>query len=139
MGKSKPANKVPSVRRMAWAAYVRNNRKIRQMTRRELAKLASIDPSYVTLIERDGYRPAQDKVENIARALSLPMEDCLLAAGFSNARVAKVYRERSASTIAELTLVPDLRKQVAKLAHLSERHQNAVACTLMGLLEVVNG
>lgn len=131
--------KAPSRRRMDWAAYVRNNRKMRRMTRRKLAELVDIDPSYITLIERDGYRPAQDKVEGIARALSLPLEDCLLAAGYSNELVAKVYRERSATSILTRTLVPSLGQQIKKLAYLNEARQKSVATALKGMLEVANG
>lgn len=52
-------------RNMAWAKHVRENRKARQMTRRALAFKADIDPSYLTLIERDGYVPRKNHIKRI--------------------------------------------------------------------------
>ena len=71
------------MRNPAWANYVRDRRKACQMTRRKLAELAKIDPSYVTLIERDGYVPRKDKVLEIARAIQADADHTLLVAGYA--------------------------------------------------------
>jgi transcriptional regulator with XRE-family HTH domain len=67
----------------SWAAYVKEHRRTRRITRREMARLASIDPSYVTLIERDGMVPRQDVVCRLGRALLLDEDRTLVAAGYA--------------------------------------------------------
>ena len=62
------------MRNISWAIFVKERRKARGLTRRKLAEMAEIDPSYVTLIERDGYVPRKDKVEMIAQALEADLD-----------------------------------------------------------------
>jgi transcriptional regulator with XRE-family HTH domain len=59
------------------ARFVREKRKANMLTRRKLAELAGIDPSYVTLIERDGFEPREDKVASLGRVLGCE-DDALL-------------------------------------------------------------
>lgn len=125
------------MRNQLWAQYVRRKRKLQGFTRRRLAELADIDPSYVTLIERDGYTPRKCKVLDIAKALQCDEHECLLAAGFSDPHIANVYR--GAAKAQGLNLAKPLRAQVLKLASLPQSKQASFAKTLQGLLEVVNG
>lgn len=122
---------------MPWAAFVRNKRKLRRLTRRRMAEYAGIDPSYVTLIERDGYVPRRDKVLAIARALNQDETETLLVAGYANQQVAKVYR--STATDLGLNLAAPLLAQVKRLARLAPNKQKLMAKGLQNLLEVVNG
>ncbi len=71
------------MRNPKWAEYVRKHREKAGKTRRDIAKGAGIDPSYVTLIERDGYVPNRLKVEALAVALLRPVGEALLAAGYA--------------------------------------------------------
>ena len=75
--------KVFSLRNQTWASFIKEKRKLKHLTRRKLAELAKIDPSYVTLIERDGYIPRKDKVQDIARALEVDSNQILLMAGYA--------------------------------------------------------
>ena len=75
---------MPMKRRLPeWGAYVTSHRKQLHLTRRELAYRACIDPSYLTLIERDGSVPASDIVERVAKALSVDVDMTLLIAGYA--------------------------------------------------------
>lgn len=69
------------MRDQIWANTVRSGRKAKQLTRRELARRAGIDPSYVTLIERHGYVPRRDKVEELGRVLG-DQDQAMVMAGF---------------------------------------------------------
>lgn len=71
------------MRNQTWASFIKEKRKLKHLTRRKLAELAKIDPSYVTLIERDGYIPRKDKVQDIARALEVDSNQILLMAGYA--------------------------------------------------------
>lgn len=66
-----------------WASYVQEKRREKRIPRYELATRAGIDPSYITLIERDGYIPRKDKVIGLAHALGVSKDECLLYAGFA--------------------------------------------------------
>lgn len=72
---------------MRWANYVKELRKRRRLTRRALAEMADLCPSYITLIERDGYIPKQDKVEALAAALKADRNYFLGQAGFATPAV----------------------------------------------------
>lgn len=58
------------MRESVWANWVRDQRRAKQLTRRKLAELTAIDPSYVTLIERDGYIPRREVCGRIGKVLS---------------------------------------------------------------------
>lgn len=45
-------------------------RTAQRLSRRELAARAKTDPSYITLIERDGYTPSREKAIALAEVLS---------------------------------------------------------------------
>ncbi|MCL5037212.1 MAG: helix-turn-helix domain-containing protein [Chloroflexi bacterium] len=65
-----------------WAKFVKRNREKVGLSRRKLAQKASIDPSYITLIENDGYIPSRNKVVNLAEALEINNDRALLEAGY---------------------------------------------------------
>jgi predicted transcriptional regulator len=64
----------------SWKAFVARKLRERGMRRRELARLASIDPSYVTLF-LDGYVPRHTVVRRVGAALG-SLHEALDAAGF---------------------------------------------------------
>ena len=63
-----------------WARYTSSARKAKGLTRRQVARAAKVDASYVTLMERDGYIPKREKVERIGLVLS-STDEALMAAG----------------------------------------------------------
>lgn len=111
-----------------WANYVKDRRKARQLTRRKLAELAKIDPSYVTLIERDGYVPRKDKVLEIARAIQADVDRTLLVAGYAPEAIpVDDLLDRIDGYKTEKVLIDDLRDVLQELFTLSMFDQGKVA------------
>ena len=126
------------MRNQAWANYVRDRRKARQMTRRKLAELAKIDPSYVTLIERDGYVPRRDKVLEIAKALQAEVDRTLLVAGFAPEKIAvKDLLEKIESYKADRLLEKPLRLAIRELFNLTPGQQRKVAEMLNAYVKTI--
>lgn len=116
------------MRNQAWANYVKDKRKGRGLTRRKLAELAKIDPSYVTLIERDGYVPRKDKVLEIAKSLEADIDQALLVAGYAPQTIpVKDMMERLENYKIEKVLDGDLRAAVRELFDLTTTEQKKVA------------
>ena len=116
------------MRNQAWANYVRDRRKARQLTRRKLAEMAKIDPSYVTLIERDGYVPRKDKVLEIARAIQADADHTLLVAGYAPERIpVRELLDRIETFKADKCLEKELRSSIRELFALTAGEQRKVA------------
>ena len=116
------------MRNQAWANYVRDRRKARQLTRRKLAEMAKIDPSYVTLIERDGYVPRKDKVLEIARAIQADADHTLLVAGYAPERIpVRELLDRIENFKADKCLEKELRSSIRELFVLTTGEQRKVA------------
>lgn len=116
------------MRNQAWANYVKDKRKARGLTRRKLAELAKIDPSYVTLIERDGYVPRKDKVLEIAKAVEADVDHTLLVAGYAPEKIpVKDLLERLENFKAEKVLDRELRASIRELFDLTSTEQKKVA------------
>jgi transcriptional regulator with XRE-family HTH domain len=116
------------MRNQAWANYVRDRRKARQLTRRKLAEMAKIDPSYVTLIERDGYVPRKDKVLEIARAIQADADHTLLVAGYAPERIpVRELLDRIENFKADKLLEKELRSSIRELFSLNVGEQRKVA------------
>ncbi len=118
------------MRNQSWANYIKEKRKLKHLTRRKLAELAKIDPSYVTLIERDGYIPRKDKVQDIARALEVDANQILLMAGYApdgippmeflqkmeNMKLEESFEEEMLIVMKQIsTLNPKEQKKVAQM------------------------
>ncbi|MGI5842827.1 MAG: helix-turn-helix transcriptional regulator [Candidatus Xenobium sp.] len=116
------------MRNQAWANYVKDKRKARGLTRRKLAELAGIDPSYVTLIERDGYVPRKDKVLEIARSLEAEVDHTLLVAGYAPEKIpVKDLLDRLETFKAEKVLDKELRASIRELFDLTTAQQKKVS------------
>lgn len=120
------------MRNEAWANYVRDKRKAKHLTRRKLAELAKIDPSYVTLIERDGYVPRKDKVLELARALEADIDHTLLVAGYAPEKVSlKDLLERLDTLHAEKSMDRELRSALREVIHLPKDEQKKLGHMIM--------
>ena len=127
-----------TMRNQAWANYVRDRRKARQLTRRKLAELANIDPSYVTLIERDGYVPRKDKVLEIARAIQADVDHTLLVAGYAPERIpVRDLLERIENFKADKCLEKELRTAIRELFNLTAGEQRKVAEMLNAYVKTI--
>ena len=116
------------MRNQAWANYVKDKRKARGLTRRKLAELAGIDPSYVTLIERDGYVPRKDKVLEVALALEAEVDHTLLVAGYAPEKIpVKDLLERLETFKSEKVLDKELRASIRELFDLTTAQQKKVS------------
>lgn len=80
------------MRNQTWADFVRIHRLKLNLTKRELGSKASIDPSYVTLVERDGHVPKREIVERIAKALGVNIDNAFFAAGYVRPEAIKSAR-----------------------------------------------
>lgn len=120
------------MRNEAWATYVKEKRKARHLTRRKLAELAKIDPSYVTLIERDGYVPRKDKVLELARALEVDVDHTLLVAGYAPEKVSlKDLLDRLEAIHAEKSMDRELRTALREVVHLPKDKQKELGQMIM--------
>lgn len=95
-----------------WGRYVREIRQRRRLTARALADKANLDPSYITLIERDGYVPKQAAVERLAIALGADLDYFLGQAGYATPAVFNAWlRSQGLKPIAIPTSRREARKQ----------------------------
>ena len=102
------------MRNETWANYMRDKRRAKNFTRRHLASLAKVDPSYLTLIERDGCVPRRDKVLSFSEILSVDPDEMLLMAG---------YAPNNDTFINSKSFTPELLTLVKKLSELDKQTQ----------------
>lgn len=127
------------MRNESWANYIKDKRKARHLTRRKLAELAKIDPSYVTLIERDGYVPRKDKVLELARALEADVDHTLLVAGYAPEKISlKDLLERLDTLHAEKSMDRELRTALREVIHLPKDEQKKLGHMIMVALHPGN-
>jgi transcriptional regulator with XRE-family HTH domain len=120
------------VRNETWANYVKEKRKAQHLTRRKLAELARIDPSYVTLIERDGYVPRKDKVLELAKALQVDVDHTLLVAGYAPEKISlKDLLDRLEAIHAEKSMDRELRSALREVIHLPKDKQKELGQMIM--------
>jgi transcriptional regulator with XRE-family HTH domain len=107
-----------------------------QLTRRRLAQLANIDPSYVTLIERYGYVPRKSKVMDLARALRVDTDRTLIMAGYAPEGVPlSEFLEHIEIIAAEKSLDTGLRDCMKELHTLTKNDQKRAASILSRFLQ----
>ena len=95
-----------------WGTYVARKRATLGLTKRQLAMQARIDPSYLTLVERDGVIPNRDKVAMLGKIFG-DQDAALLMAGFApDSQQLTAMQERIAdvSEQTELQLLESFRK-----------------------------
>lgn len=123
------------MRNEAWANYIRDKRKKRGFTRRHLAILAKIDPSYMTLIERDGIVPKRDKVIALADVMDIDVGDMLLMAGYAPIR--NYGEDMKKSYISASKFTPDLLYFIKFLSERSTEEQDRIFNVIKICLEAL--
>lgn len=118
-----------------WAFWCKERRKQRRLTRRELAKIVKIDPSYVTLIERDGYIPLRDKVQAIGRVFGDEQAACLLAGLLPDKMTPAQFQKLALGAQFE-TLSSHCKRLVRALATLPSKEQDQLTYAVRKLLGV---
>ena len=123
------------MRNEAWANYIKEKRKEKHFTRRQLAGLAKIDPSYVTLIERDGFIPKRDKVISLASVMDADVGEMLLMAGYSP--YIESQEALNGSFIKNTLFVPELFELVKYLSEQENSEQTRAVGVIKTCLEAV--
>lgn len=127
------------MKNLLWANYIKEKRKIKHLTRRKLAEMAKVDPSYLTLIERDGFVPRKDKVSRLARALGCDTDECLLTAGYAPQKVQVTeFLERLERYKDDRDMDEDLKKAVRDIRTFPADEQKKVAQMITAYLQVLN-
>lgn len=127
------------MKNLLWANYIKEKRKIKHLTRRKLAEMAKVDPSYLTLIERDGFVPRKDKVARLSRALGCDTDECLLTAGYAPQKVQVTeFLERLERYKDDRDMDEDLKKAVRDLRTFPAEEQKKVAQMITAYLQVLN-
>lgn len=62
------------------------------MTRRELASYSGLDPSLVTLIERDNHVPGPENCISMAKAMNVDEDWFMLMAGYATSNLRKLLK-----------------------------------------------
>ncbi len=105
-------------------SFIREQRRIGQLSLRKLSERAGISNPYLSQIERGLRKPSAEILQNIARALQISAETLYVRAGILEDRDGEV------DLALELRRAPDLSEEQKKtLVHIYEsfRRENAVA------------
>ncbi|MDO5297570.1 MAG: helix-turn-helix transcriptional regulator [bacterium] len=120
-----------------WSEVIKFHRHRLHLTSRSLAQKAGIDPSYITLMERDGHIPSREKVVALAHALQIEPSALLLAAGYSPDMPDSGISNRTVSSYC--ALIPELRQCLRELVGLPKKQQREAAKMLHSYLSVLAG
>jgi transcriptional regulator with XRE-family HTH domain len=66
----------------AFGDFVRAQRRLAQVSQRNLAKLAGVSDSYLSQLERGNYRPSPQVVKSLAQAFGLEPRQLYMMLGF---------------------------------------------------------
>ena len=112
-----------SGRNMKFGAYVRQERERRDYGLREMAKMISVSPTYLSKIERDEFpAPAEDKVRKIAEIFDIDVDVLLALAGKVSSDLSEIIREHPRELAALLRTTKGMTADdVARLAREAEK------------------
>jgi transcriptional regulator with XRE-family HTH domain len=126
------------MKNLLWANYIKEKRKIKHLTRRKLAEMAKVDPSYLTLIERDGFVPRRDKVIRLAKALDCDTDECLLTAGYAPQKVQVTeFLERLERYKDDRDMDEDLKRVIREIRTYPADEQRKIAQMITAYLQVL--
>jgi HTH-type transcriptional regulator, competence development regulator len=81
--------------RNKFGAFIRRERKAREIGLREMAKKIGVSPTYLSKVERDEFPPpAEDKVKAIANILGCDSDDLLARAGRVPSDITEALKRR---------------------------------------------
>ena len=125
------------MRNEIWANYIKEKRKARKMTRRKLAQLSKIDPSYLRLIERDGCIPRRDKLTNFAIALDVDVNELFIMAGYLPDDMSEEAKENFKTLFLGKGLCDELSVLIKKLTRLDINKQKKAADVIGACIKAV--
>ena len=70
---------------LAFGEFVRAQRRLAQVSQRNLAKMSGVSDSYLSQLERGNYRPSPQVVKALAKAFGLEPRQLFLMLGFMDA------------------------------------------------------
>jgi len=76
-------------------AFIRSQRKLRELSQRELARLTDLSDPYVSQLERGLHQPSVRVLKSLANALNIQVETMLAAAGVLEQRMGKTKSGRT--------------------------------------------
>lgn len=76
-------------------AFIRSQRKLKELSQRELARLTDLSDPYVSQLERGLHQPSVRVLKSLANALNIQVETMLAAAGVLEQRMGKNKGERT--------------------------------------------
>ena len=83
------------VEEMMFGEFVRDKRLERKIGLREMARMISVSPTYLSQIERDAFPPpAENKVKKIAEILELDADELLARAGRVSSDLTDIIKQR---------------------------------------------
>ena len=88
-------------------AFIRSQRKLMELSQRELARLTELSDPYVSQLERGLHQPSVRVMKSLANALNIQVETLLAAAGVLEQRLGQAAVGR-AETEAAIRTDPDL-------------------------------
>ena len=88
-------------------AFIRSQRKLMELSQRELARLTELSDPYVSQLERGLHQPSVRVMKSLANALNIQVETLLAAAGVLEQRLGQAPVGR-AETEAVIRTDPDL-------------------------------
>ena len=92
-------------------SYLRAQRKLADLSLRQLAEMAQVSNAYLSQIERGLHQPSVKVLRSIADALKLPGESVLIQAGLVSTRPSGTPDDASSGTEAAILADPELTEQ----------------------------
>lgn len=112
-----------STTREKFGEFVRRKRGEKEIGLREMAKMISVSPTYLSKVERDEFAPpAEDKVRKIAEIIGCDVDELLARAGRVSSDLSEIIRQHPRELAALLRTTKNLTADaVAKLAHQAQK------------------
>jgi transcriptional regulator with XRE-family HTH domain len=105
-----------------FGAFVRREREAREIGLREMARMLSVSPTYLSRVERGQEAPpAEDKVKSIAKIIGCDADDLLARAGRVSSDLSDIIKNRPVGVAALLRTTQGF--SATDLARLTEQAQ----------------
>ena len=122
-----------------WSEFIRSHRIKQSLTSRRLAELIGVDPSYITLMERNGCVPKREKVIALGRALRLNTDILLIVAGYAPEHVdLPLAIESCGAEDSGHKIIPELSALLEDMGRLPKNKQKTLVRFLIPLLNTLS-
>jgi transcriptional regulator with XRE-family HTH domain len=106
-----------------FGAFIRRRREAKEIGLREMAKMISVSPTYLSKIERDEFPPpTEDRVRAIAKIIECDADDLLARAGRVSSDISEIIKRHPVELAALLRTAKGLTAdEIARLARQAQR------------------